>query len=74
MSDARHTVTAGDSLIGAGKRPAFTPAHQVDLLTGTRGGIPRLGSPITCLRRRNDSFGRVIGNSIELYAARVWIN
>ena len=39
MSDARHTVTAGDSLIGAGEGPSFTPCHQVDLLTGMIGGI-----------------------------------
>src|SRR5262249_52935493 len=34
ISSTRHAVTRGPILIGFGKRPDFTPAHQVDLLTG----------------------------------------
>ena len=34
MSSARQTVVLGPSLLGLGKRPSFTPCHQVDLDTG----------------------------------------
>lgn len=34
ISSTRHAVMRGPSLSGAGKRPDFTPAHQVDLLMG----------------------------------------
>jgi hypothetical protein len=34
ISSARQTVILGPNLRGFGKRPDFTPAHQVDLLTG----------------------------------------
>jgi len=48
ISSARHTVTRGDSLIGAGKRPVLTPCHQVVLQTGMIGGTGgfALGLPI----------------------------
>jgi hypothetical protein len=34
MSSARQAVIRGPSFTGLGKRPVFTPSHQVDLLTG----------------------------------------
>lgn len=34
MSATRHAVVRGPSFTGLGKRPDFTPAHHVDLLTG----------------------------------------
>jgi hypothetical protein len=34
MSSTRQTVIRGPSFTGWGNRPDFTPAHQVDLLTG----------------------------------------
>ncbi len=34
MSSTRHAVMRGPSFTGFGNRPLFTPAHQVDLLTG----------------------------------------
>jgi hypothetical protein len=34
ISTVRHAVVRGPSLTGAGKRPAFTPAHQLERLTG----------------------------------------
>src|SRR5438477_5769328 len=34
MSSIRHAVMRGPSFTGLGYRPVFTPAHQVDLLTG----------------------------------------
>ena len=34
MSSTRQTVVFGPSFTGLGKRPALTPAHHVDLLTG----------------------------------------
>ena len=39
MSEHFHAVMFGASFTGFGKRPFFTPAHQVDLLTGIIGGI-----------------------------------
>jgi hypothetical protein len=34
MSSTRQAVMRGPSFTGLGYRPVFTPAHQVDLLTG----------------------------------------
>jgi len=34
MSSTRQAVMRGPSFTGLGYRPLFTPAHQVDLLTG----------------------------------------
>ena len=34
MSSVRHAEIRGANLTGLGNRPAFTPAHQVDLDTG----------------------------------------
>jgi len=39
MSSTRHAVMRGPSFTGVGKRPALTPAHQVDLLTGIIAGM-----------------------------------
>ena len=54
MSDDRQTVIPAESFNGAGKRPSLTPAHQVDLLTGTIGGISFSGSPMMFFIRRNE--------------------
>ena len=42
ISSTRHAVVRGPSFTGAGKRPDFTPAHHVDLLTGISGEIQSL--------------------------------
>jgi hypothetical protein len=34
ISSTRHAVVRGPNLTGGGKRPVFTPAHQLLLLTG----------------------------------------
>ena len=49
----------GPSLIGAGNRPDFTPAHQVERLTGMMGGTGgfECGSPMICRRRRKPVLG-----------------
>ncbi len=60
MSSARQTVVIGPSLRGAGKRPVLTPAHQVDLETGMIGGVPVLGLPRICDKRRNPVSGKVV--------------
>jgi hypothetical protein len=39
ISSTRQAVMRGLSLTDLGKRPDFTPAHQVDLLTGMIAGI-----------------------------------
>lgn len=39
MSSTRHAVVRAPSFTGFGKRPALTPAHQVDLPTGIKGGM-----------------------------------
>ena len=53
MSAQRHAVIPGPIFIGAGKRPLFTPAHQVDLPTGMTAGIggSALRSPRMSQRR-----------------------
>lgn len=48
MSSAFHTEMRGPSLIGLGKRPSFTPAHQVDFPTG----MGPWGEIISLMRRR----------------------
>ena len=55
MSSTRHAVIRAPSFTGLGKRPSFTPAHQVDLLTG----IGPLGAIIDGRRTKP-----VVGNSV----------
>ncbi len=42
ISATRHAVVRGPSLIGCGKRPLLTPAHQVDFATGIGPLGPRI--------------------------------
>jgi hypothetical protein len=54
MSEHLHPVMFGPSFNGFGKRPFFTPAHQVDLLTGIIAGMGGCAflSPIIWVSRR----------------------
>src|SRR5436190_23952688 len=58
MSPTRHTVIRGPSFIGFGYRPDFTPAHQVDLLTGI--GPP---GPMMDAKRIKPDFGRATNST-----------
>jgi hypothetical protein len=51
ISSALQAVMRGPNFTGWGKRPDFTPAHQVDLLTGMGPAGAR-----TAERRRSRSF------------------
>jgi hypothetical protein len=54
MSEARHTVVPGPSLVGFGYLPVLTPAHQLVRPTGISGGNggSACGSPKIWLSRR----------------------
>ena len=68
MSSTRQTVIRGPSFADFGKRPVFTPAHQVDLLTGM--GPP--GAKIDERRRKPVSGSMIESRIIHLSAA--WCN
>ena len=66
MSSTRQTVTPGDNLIGFGNIPVLTPAHQVERLTGIRGGLGGLdlGLPMIWESRTNPDSGKCATDSI----------
>lgn len=62
ISSTRQAVMRGPSFrTGLGYRPDFTPAHQVDLQTGTKAGIggTAFRSPMICDRRRYPVSGSI---------------
>jgi hypothetical protein len=60
ISDSRHTVTRGESLIDWGYRPHLTPCHHALLDTGIRSK--------TCGNRKNLSFILVL--HLDLFAKK----
>jgi hypothetical protein len=73
MSSTRQVVIRGPSFTGWGKRPSFTPAHHVDLLTG----ISPCGSKIVSNGSASDRRGVSIGPRWRPFAGKklqyVWI-
>lgn len=61
ISSTRQAVIRGPSLIGLGKRPDFTPAHQVLFDTGMIAGIGGLvfELPIICDNRTKPVSGKI---------------
>ena len=59
--DTRQAVVRGPSFIGLGKRPDFTPAHQVLFETGMIAGIGGLvfELPIMCDSRTKPDAGKI---------------
>lgn len=67
MSSTRQAVIPLPSFTGAGKRPDFTPAHQVDLATGMGPAGPRMTAS-----RTKPSFGSERALSMVV-SDRVWL-
>jgi hypothetical protein len=61
ISSTRQAVVRGPSFIGLGKRPDFTPAHQVLFETGMIAGIGGLvfELPIMCDSRTKPDAGKI---------------
>ena len=69
MSSTRHAVTRGPSFTGLGKRPDFTPSHQVRQETGKMGGTGGVASrsPMMVLSRTKPVEGNKVEVVIEAY-------
>jgi hypothetical protein len=52
MASTRQAVQRSDNFTGLGKRPAFTPAHQVDFETGMIAGLPSRVLPTMSAKRK----------------------
>jgi hypothetical protein len=68
MSSTRQAVIPLPSFTGAGKRPDFTPAHQVDFATGMGPAGPRMTAS-----RTKPSFGNERTLSVGV-TDRVWLS
>lgn len=68
MSSTRQAVIPLPSFTGAGKRPDFTPAHQVDFATGMGPSGPRMTAS-----RTKPSFGSERRPSVA-FSNRVWLS
>ena len=76
ISSTRQAVVRGPSFTGLGKRPDFTPAHQVLFETGMIAGIGGLffALPIMCDNLTKPVSGKVFDVVVDfIYSPLLWV-